>query len=110
MGRAIAGLGSAGIFSGAVIILVYIVPLGKRPIYQGLFGAVFGVASVVGPLLGGVFADRVSWRWGEWPSPWIHLQRLTHLGFYINLPLGGITVVFLLDLSKLHVANIGFPC
>lgn len=63
VGRAIAGLGSAGIFSGAVIIGVHTVPLAKRPIFQGLFGAVFGVASVAGPLLGGAFTDKVSWRW-----------------------------------------------
>jgi len=63
VGRAIAGLGSAGIFSGAVIISVHTVSLANRPIFQGLFGAVFGVASVVGPLLGGAFTDKVSWRW-----------------------------------------------
>ena len=52
IGRAIAGTGSAGIMSGAVILMVEVVPLRKRPMYQGFFGACFGVASVVGPLLG----------------------------------------------------------
>jgi hypothetical protein len=56
IGRAIAGTGSAGIMSGAVILMVEVVPLRKRPMYQGFFGACFGVASVVGPLLG-EFAD-----------------------------------------------------
>lgn len=52
VGRAIAGTGTAGIMSGAVVLLVSVVPLSKRPKYMGLFGACFGVASVAGPLLG----------------------------------------------------------
>lgn len=51
IGRAIAGVGSAGIMSGAIVLLVTAVPLAKRPVVMGLFGACFGVASVVGPLL-----------------------------------------------------------
>ncbi|KAJ9633440.1 hypothetical protein H2204_006990 [Knufia peltigerae] len=79
IGRAIAGMGSAGIMSGAIVIVVYIIPLQKRPAYTGMFGMVFAVASVAGPLLGGVFTDKVSWRWC----------------FYINLPLGGVTMAIL---------------
>jgi MFS family permease len=81
-GRAVAGCGVAGIFSGALVIisrtgtfdilfflnmpiLIYIrsVPLRKRPMVLGLFGAVWGIASVAGPLLGGAFTDSVTWRW-----------------------------------------------
>ncbi|PWY71775.1 MFS general substrate transporter [Aspergillus sclerotioniger CBS 115572] len=79
VGRAIAGLGSAGLFSGALIILAFSTPLEKRPLYTSMITAVYGIASVVGPLLGGVFTDQVTWRWC----------------FYINLPLGGVTAAAL---------------
>jgi EmrB/QacA subfamily drug resistance transporter len=85
VGRAIAGLGNAGIFQGAIIITLYIVPLHKRPQYMGFFGAVFGVASAIGPLLGGAFSDGPGWRWC----------------FYINLPCGA--VVFILLVVFLHI-------
>ncbi|CAL5874497.1 uncharacterized protein PFLUO_LOCUS8793 [Penicillium psychrofluorescens] len=84
VGRAIAGLGASGLFSGALIILAHNTPLEKRPLYTGLISAVYGIASVVGPLLGGVFTDHVTWRWC----------------FYINLPLGGVTAVALLFFLK----------
>jgi EmrB/QacA subfamily drug resistance transporter len=88
IGRAIAGLGSSGIFTGAVLILLHTVPLHKRPFLQGLFGACFGVASVAGPLIGGAFTgSSATWRWC----------------FYLNLPLGGLTmliVIFLLHLEE----------
>ncbi|KAF4253519.1 hypothetical protein KXW98_006495 [Aspergillus fumigatus] len=76
LGRAIAGLGSGGIFAGALTVIVYALPLHKRPKYQGAFGAVFGVASVAGPLVGGAFTTNVTWRWC----------------FYINLPLGAVVI------------------
>lgn len=76
IGRAIAGIGSSGIFAGAIPIFVYILPLEKRPMWSGIFGMVFGISSVVAPLLGGAFTDNVSWRWC----------------FYINLPVGAVSM------------------
>ncbi len=58
VGRAVAGCGAAALFSGGMTIIGYSVPLRKRPIYIGLLSSLFGVASVVGPLLGGAFTDR----------------------------------------------------
>ncbi|KAL8682709.1 MAG: hypothetical protein Q9186_001305 [Xanthomendoza sp. 1 TL-2023] len=80
VGRAIAGAGGAGIASGAYTIVAIAAPPKQRPAFTGLLGAVYGTASVIGPLLGGVFTDHLSWRWC----------------FYINLPVGALGAAIIL--------------
>src|ERR1700733_7689022 len=66
VGRAVTGAGAAALFSGGMTIIGYSVPLRKRPIYIGLLSSMFGISSVVGPILGGAFTDRLTWRWCFW--------------------------------------------
>ncbi len=89
IGRAIAGAGSSGLFSGAIVIIMNLVPLHKRPLLMGMIGGIFGIASVAGPLIGGVFTTNVSWRWC----------------FYINLPIGGVAMVILVFILQIPGAR-----
>ncbi|KAJ9150196.1 Efflux pump antibiotic resistance protein [Pleurostoma richardsiae] len=81
VGRAIAGLGGAGLATGVLTIVSFSATSEKRPMLMGITGSMYGLAAVCGPLLGGAFTDRVTWRWC----------------FYINLPIGGVSaaVMFL---------------
>ncbi|OKJ23971.1 disulfide bond formation protein DsbA [Streptomyces sp. CB00316] len=83
--RALQGLGGGGLMVLSMAIVGDIVTPRERGKYQGLFGAVFGVTSVLGPLLGGFFTETLSWRWV----------------FYINLPIG--VVALLVIAAVLHI-------
>src|SRR3989442_8066760 len=75
--RSLQGLGGGGLIVLVQAIIADIVPPRERGRYQGLFGAVFGLSSVAGPLLGGFFVDSAPWRWI----------------FYINLPIGALALL-----------------
>ncbi|MFE1870429.1 MFS transporter [Streptomyces sp. NPDC059496] len=83
--RALQGLGGGGLIVLSMAIVGDIVPPRERGKYQGLFGGVFGATSVLGPLLGGLFVDNLSWRWV----------------FYINLPIGLVALVVIA--AVLHI-------
>jgi EmrB/QacA subfamily drug resistance transporter len=75
--RALQGLGGGGLIVTTIAVIGDIIPPRERGRYQGFFGAVFGVSTVIGPLLGGFFVDNLSWRWI----------------FYVNLPIGAVALV-----------------
>ena len=74
--RALQGIGGGGLIVTTIAVIGDIIPPRDRGKYQGFFGAVFGVSTVIGPLLGGFFVDNLSWRWI----------------FYVNMPVGGLAL------------------
>jgi EmrB/QacA subfamily drug resistance transporter len=75
--RAVQGIGAGGLMVGSQAVMGDLVSPRERGRYMGVFGAVFGVSSVLGPLLGGVFTEDLSWRWV----------------FYVNIPLGVVALL-----------------
>ncbi|WXC50476.1 hypothetical protein QX201_010139 [Fusarium graminearum] len=82
VGRAITGIGGAGIGSGVFIYITLLFPLEERPKYLGSLGSAFGISSILGPILGG-YLTSVNWRWCFW----------------INVPIGGLSLFLLFILA-----------
>jgi EmrB/QacA subfamily drug resistance transporter len=85
-GRAIQGLGAGGLIALTLAIVGDIVSPRERGRYQGLFGAVFGISSVLGPLLGGFFTESLSWRWVFWINVPLGLVALLTIQRTLHLP------------------------
>src|SRR4051812_18997997 len=77
--RALQGIGSASLFTTAFAVIADLFPPAERGKYSGMFGGVFGLASLIGPLLGGAITDNFGWHWV----------------FFINLPIGAVAVFFI---------------
>ncbi|MEV0992537.1 MDR family MFS transporter [Streptomyces sp. NPDC049949] len=75
--RGVQGVGAGGLMVTSMALIADVVPLRERGKYQGAIGAVFGVATVIGPLLGGLFTDHLTWRWA----------------FYVNVPIAILVVI-----------------
>ena len=88
--RALQGLGGGGLMVSSIAAIGDVVPPAERGRYQGLFGAVFGLSTVIGPLLGGYIVEHFSWRWI----------------FYLNLPLGVLAMIVLGLVFKPHARHI----
>jgi len=84
VGRAVAGVGAAFVSTGAFTIVAFAAEPKIRPGLIGLIGAAWGLSACLGPILGGVFSDEVTWRWC----------------FYINLPVGGLAGVLIFFFFK----------
>jgi EmrB/QacA subfamily drug resistance transporter len=83
--RGLQGIGGGGLFALIFIIMSEVVTIRERGKYQGILGATFTFSSIIGPFVGGVFTDKISWRWA----------------FYINLPIGAVALFIIIYKLKL---------
>jgi EmrB/QacA subfamily drug resistance transporter len=83
--RALQGLGAGGLMVNVMAIIGDLVPPRERGQYQGIMAAMMSLAMIAGPLVGGFITDHLNWRWA----------------FYVNLPLGGVALLWLI--AKLHL-------
>ncbi|WP_433419282.1 MDR family MFS transporter [Microtetraspora malaysiensis] len=84
--RGVQGLGGGGLMALAMAVIADVVPPRDRGRYQGLFGGVFGLASVAGPLVGGFFTDHATWRWIFWINLPIGVAALAVIAVALHLP------------------------
>jgi len=86
VGRAIAGTGAAGTTTGVFVILAHSVPLHNRPRATGAVGGAIGIAQILAPTLGGALTDYATWRWCFWINLPLGAVTLVTVVLYVNLP------------------------
>ena len=88
IGRAVQGFGAGGMMINSQAIIAEVVPARQRGKYMGVMGAVFGISSVLGPVLGGWFTDGPGWRWGLWMNIPLGLLAMTVATLVLHLSKG----------------------
>ena len=96
LGRAVAGIGGAGIIQGALAIATMMSPLEKRPMNLAIVVSTIGIAAPLGPVLGGILTDRVGWRWCFWMFVTPQIERPLTLILDSNLPAGFVVCILAL--------------
>ncbi|KAF9431121.1 hypothetical protein BGZ94_008896 [Podila epigama] len=86
LGRAVAGIGAGGLMAMVFIIMSDMLDMRERGKYLGFIGVIFSLASVLGPILGGAFADGPTWRWSFWINLPIGAVSIIFVSLYLNLP------------------------
>ncbi|KAH8812400.1 major facilitator superfamily domain-containing protein [Xylogone sp. PMI_703] len=89
--RTIQGIGGGGIITLGEIIICDLLPLRERGQYTGILAGTYAIGTIIGPVIGGIFTQHVTWRWC----------------FYINLPIAGLSLIFILPFLNLKYRRVG---
>lgn len=94
IGRTVQGIGGGGLMILSQAIIADVVPVRERSKYMGVMGAVFGISSIAGPLLGGWFTESVGWRWAFWINVPLGLIAIALAAVFLKLPRHSVRVRF----------------
>lgn len=100
-GRTIQGFGGGGVMSMTYIIVTEVTPLPLRPRFQSMLAVVYGIASVVGPLIGGTFVDHASWHWDFWLNVILSVVSFSIIFVFLKTPKNGEKTSFVDKLKRI---------